>query len=384
MCASGAPALPVSTTEPAGRTVRVMVVDDALVIRGLISRMIDAAPGMEVAVSVNNGQKAIDALKDHEIDVVILDIEMPVMDGLTALPRIIEAAPGIQVLMASTLTLRNAEISLRAMELGAADYIPKPSSGGEIRSGEDFQRDLIAKVRSLGHAARRQRRALRVRTTPAAARPLPPKPASPPPSLRETKAFKPDVIAIASSTGGPQALATVLRKLPASVRQPILITQHMPATFTRILAEHLGKIAGRPCAEAVDGEPVQAGSIYIAPGDHHMVVERKDRLVLHLNQDPPENFCRPAADPMLRSLVAACGRNLLAVVLTGMGSDGKKGCEAVVAAGGQVIAQDEDTSVVWGMPGAVSKAGLCSAILPAQDIGAYLGRVAAGLPGGGR
>jgi two-component system chemotaxis response regulator CheB len=316
---------------------------------------------------------------------VVLDIEMPVMDGLTALPQILEAAPGVKVIMASTLTTRNAQISLKALQAGAADYVAKPTSTAEIQAAQDFRRELVEKVKALG-AAGRKRRADRGETK---ADDLPFRPAAgavkPPPrpsiALRTTAQRPPEVIAIGSSTGGPQALLAVLGKFPNSIRLPILITQHMPATFTSILAEHLGRASGWPCAEAVDGEPVRANRIYVAPGDFHMkvAVEGGARLI-RLTKEPPENFCRPAVDPMFRSLAQVYGAGVLGVVLTGMGSDGARGARAVVDAGGSVIAQDEASSVVWGMPGAAAAAGVCSAVLPLPEITTYLRRVWGAVP----
>ena len=196
-------------------------------------------------------------------------------------------------------------------------------------------------------------------------------------TLRPQTNETPDVIAIGSSTGGPQALFAVLGNLPKTLRQPILITQHMPATFTTILAEHLARVTERPCTEARDGEPVQAGHIYVAPGDFHMTVEVSNgQKVLRVQKTPPENFCRPAVDPMLRSLSAAYGRKLLVIILTGMGQDGMLGAQVVVQNGGMVIGQDEASSVVWGMPGAVAHAGVCSAILPLPDIGPFIHKIA--------
>jgi two-component system chemotaxis response regulator CheB len=181
------------------------------------------------------------------------------------------------------------------------------------------------------------------------------------------------LIAIGSSTGGPQALFSLLSGLDVSLAQPILITQHMPSTFTSLLAVHISKASNMPCAEARDGELIRPGHIYLAPGDYHMVAERSGRgNVLRLTQNERENFCRPAVDPMLRSLIPLYGSQLLVIILTGMGSDGCKGSQAVAAAGGSVIAQDEETSVVWGMPGAVATAGVCSAVLPLSDIAPYV------------
>lgn len=377
--------------------IKVMVVDDALVVRGMVTRFLEESDDLAVVVSVGDGERALAALDRHEVDVIVLDIEMPKMDGLTALPKLLEKSPGVQIVMASTLTLHNAEISLKALSLGAADYVPKPSSGGEIRNRDDFKRELTEKVRTLGRVGRR-RRMLRERSrasgpapaagTSAAAlaakRDTGTSPASGPSktvTLRpaSNRNTRPDVIAIGSSTGGPQALFQVLKDLGTQTTQPILITQHMPPTFTTILAEHVTKASGRQATEAVDGETIQDGRIYIAPGDYHMlVVTEGGQRKLKLTQDPPENFCRPAVDPMLRSIVAAYGGRVLTVILTGMGADGCKGAADIVEAGGQVIAQDEETSVVWGMPGAVATAGLCSEILPVKEMGNRIRNIALG------
>lgn len=353
-----------------GDPYRVMVVDDSAVIRGLLTRALEEDPCIKVVASVGNGEMAIKTLDRFDIEVIILDIEMPVMDGLTALPKLLEKKPGVQVVMASTLTRKNAEVSLRALQAGAADYLPKPSSTSELTSKDAFQRELLEKVKALAGA---------VRPLDQPVRPAVAKAADPAPArlfakrrieLRKPSPSLPRLIAIGSSTGGPQALLEVLRDIAAAVKLPILITQHMPATFTTLLAEHIGRATGVPCAEAQDGEKVNAGQIYLAPGNHHMVAERQGNdTVLRLNQDPPVNFCRPAVDPMLRSLARIYGPGLLTIILTGMGADGQKGATEVVEAGGTVIAQDEATSVVWGMPGAVATSGLCSAVLPIKEIG---------------
>ncbi|HIJ63896.1 MAG TPA: chemotaxis response regulator protein-glutamate methylesterase [Rhodospirillaceae bacterium] len=369
-----------------------MVVDDSAVVRGLITRMLEEDPGFAVVASVGNGQMALSALERQDIEVVVLDIEMPVMDGLTALPRLLKADPDLQIIMASTLTLKNADISLKAIEAGAADYIPKPTSSRDLAGvaggAGDFKRELLGKVRALGIARRRRPRRGRLPGSSSTAQSLPAAPAATPAPihkapanivLRSASFEAPDIIAIGSSTGGPQALFTVLGALKAgSLRQPILITQHMPPTFTTILAEHITRISGWEAAEGKDGEVVRSNRIYIAPGDFHMVVEVKGTdKVLRLNKNPPENFCRPSVDPMLRSVAAAWGRRVLTVILTGMGADGLKGGQVVIGAGGTVIAQDEATSVVWGMPGAVATAGICSAVLPLAEIPQYIQRVAA-------
>jgi two-component system chemotaxis response regulator CheB len=361
--------------------IRVMVVDDSAVVRGLLARMLEEDPHLSVVASVGNGQMAVNALDRHDVEVVILDIEMPVMDGLTALPLLLKIDPHLQVIMASTLTLRNADISVKALEHGAADYIPKPTSARDISGGVDFKVTLLEKVHALAARRRRHPRRLpRADALPRMTRPMaisaaPPRPgiyhrATQPIVLRPAAVDPPEVIAIGSSTGGPQALFSVLSTLRAgTLRQPIFITQHMPPTFTTILAEHISRVSGWNAAEGKDGEVVTGNRVYIAPGDFHMTVERSgNEKVVRLNKNPPENFCRPSVDPMLRSISALWGRRVLVVILTGMGMDGLKGGQVVVEAGGTIIAQDEATSVVWGMPGAVATAGICSAVLPLCDI----------------
>ncbi len=352
-----------------------MVVDDSAVIRVLITRILEADSQVRVVATAGNGRIAVDNLSDNDIDIIILDIEMPVMDGLTALPKLLDVDPEIKIIMASTLSTRNAEISIRALNAGAADYVPKPTSSRDIRTGDEFRRELLAKVKALGEVRRRRRSAARGKGPPRGPGARPAKPIA----LRKSGPVRPDVLAIGSSTGGPQALFALLGGLKSTIQQPILITQHMPPTFTTILAEHIARVSGRPCAEAKDGEVVASGHIYVAPGGFHMVVEpNKAQRVFRLSKAPPENFCRPAVDPMLRSLAKVFGPRVLSVILTGMGHDGLGGGEAVTKAGGTVIAQDEATSVVWGMPGAVATAGICSAVLPIKELAPYIMRFAKG------
>jgi two-component system, chemotaxis family, protein-glutamate methylesterase/glutaminase len=363
---------PATTTGPA--PIRVMVVDDSHVIRGLLTRSLDSDPAIKVIATAANGKAAIDEVARNEVDVVVLDIEMPVMDGMTALPQLLATRPGIQVIMASTLTLKGASISMKALSKGAADYVPKPTSTGEVHSAEDFKRELISKVKSWGAVARRRRGAAARQGTDAPSMPAARRFPAGPIKLRDLPTlFRPDCIAIGSSTGGPQALFKVFQMMGKVTHMPVFVTQHMPATFTTILAEHLGQASGMVAAEAKDGEVVAPGRIYVAPGDFHMTVHAEGiRKVLRLDKNPPENFCRPAVDPMLRSLAKAYNGKVLAVILTGMGVDGMKGGRELAAAGGVIAAQDEATSVVWGMPGAVANGGLCSAVLPLSDIGPYV------------
>lgn len=354
---------------------RVMIVDDSAVIRGILVRTLESEPDIVVANTASNGEQAVRLLGQTPVDVVVLDIEMPVLDGLGALPRLLAIDRNLKVVMASTLTQRNAEISLKALELGAADYIPKPTATREISTGADFKHELVNKVRSLGAA---YRRAAALPDWDSSSVPAAPAPRTPTLALRPYRVRPIEALAIGSSTGGPQALIKLFKALK-SFAGPVLVTQHMPPTFTAILADNIARASGRPCAEAKDGEPVVAGRIYVAPGNFHMMAVRDaDAVRIRLTQDPPENFCRPSVDPMLRSMVEVWGSSLLTVILTGMGHDGLDGCRAVVAAGGIVVAQDEASSVVWGMPGAVANDGLCSVVKPIEDLVAFAENIGQG------
>ena len=358
---------------------RVMVVDDSAVIRGLLTRFLEADPEISVVGSVCNGQMAIDTLDRTDVEIVVLDFEMPVMDGMTALPLILRKKPGIQVLMASAPTRKNAEVNLRALSLGAADYVPKPTSTSEIYATDSFKIELAEKVKAIAGAGRggRGRTSRPATAGPAAPAGKSPTGSSAPITLREQPIRCPELIAIGGSTGSPQAMFELLSGLDGKLSQPILITQHMPFTFTSLLAGHISKASNVSCAEAIDGEPIRPGRIYLAPGDHHLIAEKGENgNVLRLTRNERENYCRPAADPMLRSLAPLYGSRLLAIILTGMGADGCEGSQAVAAAGGTVIAQDEESSVVWGMPGAVAAAGVCSAVLPLPDIAPYVRKLA--------
>jgi two-component system chemotaxis response regulator CheB len=370
----------IATADP----IRVMVVDDSVVVRGLVSRWIEEEPGLAVAASLRNGRDAVDHLDRVDPDVVILDIEMPELDGISALPLLLAKKRDLVVIMASTLTRHNAEVSLKALSLGAADYIPKPETNRGVTTSATFRRELIEKIRELGGRRRRRRPA---RPPAAAPQPAPraPEPAVPAPSaapvrLRPFAPTTPRVLAIGSSTGGPQALTAVVSNLRGLVpRIPVLITQHMPPTFTTILAEHIARAAGCPAHEGIDGEPVAPGTIYVAPGAKHMqAVKRDNGVFIALDDGPLVNYCKPAVDPLFRSVAAAWGGAALALVLTGMGSDGAKGGAEIVAHGGSVIAQDEATSVVWGMPGAAAHAGICSAVLPLDQIAPKIMRLFSG------
>jgi len=371
-----------STPNPARQEpLRVMVVDDSVVIRGLIARWIGSEPDMVVAASLRTGLDAVNQIERVNPDVAVLDIEMPELDGISALPLLLAKKRDLIIIMASTLTRRNAEISFKALSLGASDYIPKPESTREPAAAEIFRHDLIQKIRHLGAKVRRAA----TPSPPLAPRePLPRQPLAPvaqPQLMRRAFSTQaPRALLIGSSTGGPQALMALVTELgPVIDRFPVLITQHMPPTFTTILAEHLARSSHRPAHEAVDGEIVKAGQIYLAQGGRHMRVARHGAdVVIALDDGPPVNFCRPAVDPLFTSAIDVWQGGILAVVLTGMGSDGMRGGKEIVAAGGSVIAQDEASSVVWGMPGAAANAGICAAVLPLNQIAPKLVRLFSG------
>jgi two-component system, chemotaxis family, protein-glutamate methylesterase/glutaminase len=313
---------------------------------------------------------------------------MPELDGISALPLLLAKKRNLIIIMASTLTRRNAEVSFKALSLGASDYIPKPESTREPAAAETFRHDLIQKIRHLGAKVRRavpDSPSHSVVPVPGRPRELSPRPvlapvASPPIIRRAFGTQAPRALLIGSSTGGPQALMTLVTEIgPVIDRFPVLITQHMPPTFTTILAEHLARSSRRPAHEAIDGEIVKPGQIYLAPGGRHMRVARHGAdVTIALDDGPPVNFCKPAVDPLFTSAIDIWQGGTLALVLTGMGSDGMRGGKDIVAAGGSVIAQDEATSVVWGMPGAVANAGICAAILPLNQIAPKLVRLFAG------
>ena len=361
-----------------------MVVDDSVVIRGLIARWVESEPDMVVAASLRTGLDAVNQIGRVNPDVAVLDIEMPDLDGISALPLLLAKKPNLIIIMASTLTRRNAEISFKALSLGAADYIPKPESTREAGAAEIFRHDLVEKIRQLGAKVRRAAPAspgLPLGPSADPPRELLRRPVAQPQLMRRAFSTQaPRALLIGSSTGGPQALMAMVTELgPVIDRFPVLITQHMPPTFTTILAEHLARSSRRPAREALDGEIVRAGQIYLAPGGRHMRVARNGSdAVIALDDGPPVNFCKPAVDPLFTSATDVWRGGVLAVVLTGMGSDGMRGGKAIVAAGGSVIAQDEASSVVWGMPGAAANAGICAAVMPLDQIAPKLVRLFSG------
>lgn len=354
--------------ERQARPIRVMVCDDSAVIRSVLCRVLVSDGGIDVVARASNGQDALDQIRSRPdlADVLVLDIEMPQMDGLTALPLLLQAAPQLRVIIASTLSTRGAATTLEALRLGAVDYVPKPSAAA-LSGDVTFQRELLGKVHGL---ARRP-----VTSTREAARAIP---------LRNMTMPRPRLLAIGSSTGGPQALAVLLQALKAHLGTaglgiPAVLTQHMPPSFIPLLAEQLTRLVGLPCIEAEHGAILKPGQVHIAPGGRHLLVVRgPGGLHARLDDGPPENFCRPSVDPMLRSAAQACDGKVLMLMLTGMGHDGLAGTQALISLGGAALAQDEASSVVWGMPGAIARAGLCHAVLPLPSLAERAARLLQG------
>ena len=345
--------------------IRVLIVDDSTVVRRFLTNAIAADPSLEVVGTAANGAIALQKIALLSPQVVTMDIEMPEMSGLEALAAIRRTNPALPVIMVSSLTERGAVATLEALSLGATDYVTKPSgmtAAPELEK-ENFVRDLLPKLKGLGKRGKPPGAAARIPDrAPAPAR------AAVQPLVRRPSRV--EVIAIGISTGGPNALAELIPALPSDLPVPIVIVQHMPPLFTRLLAERLASKSALRVKEGNGGDPLTAGCAILAPGNFHMMVERAagGALQIALNQGALENSCRPAADVLFRSVSEVYGAGVLAIVMTGMGQDGLHGCEAVRARGGQVLVQDEESSVVWGMPGFVADAGLADEVLPLNQI----------------
>lgn len=339
--------------------IRVLVVDDSALIRRLISTALAEASDIEIVGKARDGLEAVEMVEELRPDVVTLDIEMPRLDGLGALERIRASQPRLPVIMFSTLTARGASATLEALSRGASDYVTKPSNTGSVAEGLASVRDqLVPRIRALAGMRR---------LNAGGQRPAPRR--TPAPAVAKPAAGSPEVLLVGCSTGGPDALAKLLAELPPDLGVPVLVVQHMPAVFTTMLAQRLDRICALTVREAVDGEQVRAGQVLIAPGDFHMtVVSRAGQLQVRLDQGPEENFCRPAVDPLFRSAAKAYGGRAIVAVLTGMGQDGLQGTHAIAPLGARVLVQDEQSSVVWGMPGAVAQAGLADEVLPLPEI----------------
>ena len=360
--------------------IRVMVVDDSVVVRKIVTDVLSADPDIEVVGTAVNGRIAVGKLDQLKPDLVTMDIEMPEMNGIEAVRAIRAARSRVPIIMFSTLTERGAAATLDALSSGANDYVTKPANVGSVaQSMESVREQLTPRIKALTGRP--------VPTGPARAAVPPPAPVRPP-APRSGAPKQPAVLVIGSSTGGPEALAKVLPLLPATLPVPILVVQHMPPVFTRLFAQRLDAKCRLRVKEAETGDPVEPGVVLVAPGDRHLELRSTGAGVrVHLTDGPEENFCRPAVDVMFRSAAAAYGDAVLGVVLTGMGSDGARGAEVLRRAGSEIVVQDQATSVVWGMPGAVVAAGHAHRVVPlgqvAQEIVLAVARKRAPLPLGG-
>jgi len=375
--------------------IRVLVVDDSVVIRHLVMHALREVPDMEVVGAEADGAAALERMAEVHPDVVTLDIEMPVMDGLATLRRIRALHPRVRTIMFSTLTTRGASATFEALSLGADDYVAKASNAGSLdQSMASLRGELVPKIRQFfappPALAPPSPAPVAGTLPPRAAAPLPsaptapsgpgfaPRPALVAPGTRNARRTAPfRMLGIGVSTGGPQALAQLIPRLPAGLKVPVMLVQHMPPMFTRLLAERLDALSPLHVVEATDGMQIRPGGVYLAPGDHHLRLRRSgEAMFATIDQSPPENSCRPSVDVLFRSLAEAFGQDVLSVVLTGMGSDGLRGTRALKDAGGYSLVQDRDSSVVWGMPGSVAEAGLADAVLPLSAMGAEIVRLA--------
>ncbi len=341
--------------------IRVLLVDDSAALRRLVAEALAADPAFAPPAQASNGLLALSAVKRDPPDVVVLDLDMPVMNGYEFLQALRPLHPRLPVIVFSSFSTMGAEATLQALWHGASDYLPKPAHANPQGAAAHVRSELAPRLKALAEA--RAAATAHAASAPASA-------ARPGAPARRARAA---IVGIAASTGGPRALAALLAKLPADFAAPILVVQHMPRTFTRHLADGLAAQCDLRVDEAEDGAPLEAGRVWVAPGERHLVLARRgDAWRLALDDSPPVNACRPSADPLFRSLAHAFGGGALAVVMTGMGRDGLDGARAVREAGGRVLVQDEATSVVWGMPGNVARAGLADAALAPESLAAEI------------
>jgi two-component system, chemotaxis family, protein-glutamate methylesterase/glutaminase len=352
---------------PEAERKRILIVDDAIVVRKTLSEAIALDPALEVAGTATNGRIALEKFSDLKPDIVLLDVEMPEMDGLETVRALRKLDGRVPIIMFSTLTARGASITLDALSVGASDYVTKPSNSNIAATLQAITHELIPKIRAFCRLPERSSAsaattALRAPgLTTSARRPIAPV----------------QIVAIGVSTGGPEALAQVISRLPANLKVPVVIAQHMPPIFTALLAERLTAKSALPVRECASGEPIVQGCCLLAPGDFHMTIHREDGVVrVRTHQGAKENFCRPSVDVLFRSVAQVYGARTLAVILTGMGQDGLKGCEMLHGMGARIYVQDEATSVIWGMPGYVARSGLADKTLPLNQIGPEIARAA--------
>lgn len=344
--------------------IRILVVDDSVVVRRMVSDVLASDPQLEIAGAAANGKIALAKIPQVNPDIVILDVEMPELDGIGTLVGIRKLLPKLPVIMYSTLTERGAEATLEALSKGATDYVTKPSNVGSAAQGlERIRTELIPKIKGIcSH--------ILGSCLPSAAPAIPISKAISPRLALPHREERIDIVAIGVSTGGPNALAVLMPTFPRDFPVPMVIVQHMPPVFTRLLAERLAAKSQIGIREGFMGATLEPGCAWIAPGDYHMIVASDNRRVmLRTYQGPPENSCRPAVDVLFRSVADVYKLHVLAVEMTGMGQDGLRGCELIRELGGQILAQDQASSVVWGMPGFVANAGLADKILPLDQLG---------------
>jgi two-component system chemotaxis response regulator CheB len=340
---------------------RILLVDDSVVVRKLVAEILAQDPEVESVVTASNGRLALDKLDQVNPDLVILDVEMPEMDGIATLKAIRERSDSLPVLMFSGLTERAGSLTLDALALGASDYVTKPAQVGALVPLDRVREELVSKTRAL--------LARRVHGSPPLL-PKAPAPMTPPPWRPPARV---ELLVIGASTGGPNAIAQILSTLPGEFPVPIVIAQHMPPLFTKMFAERLDSQGSLRVREATSGGTLEPGTVWLAPGDFHVVVQgHASRMTVHVHQGPPENSCRPSVDVLFRSAAEVYGPGVLGVVLTGMGMDGLRGAERIREAGGQMVVQDEATSVVWSMPGSVALAGLANKVVALDHMGAEL------------
>jgi len=351
---------------PAVRPISVLLVDDSLVARTVLARLLEGRPEFEIAGAAPTADRAIQFLSTNDIDIVVLDVEMPGKDGLTALPEILEASHGARVLIVSSAAEAGASATVRALTLGAADTLLKPTAGNF--AGE-FSHKFIDALLRIGHA-NHEVRLVQPRARDEAPRPVA---SSPIIALQPSRTGKIACLAIGASTGGLHALSGFLRTLTPAFRAPILITQHLPPPFMPYFAAQLRDIAGRPTSVAADGSPLVPGEMLVAPGEGHIRLGRQgSRIVVRIDPAPAPSRCMPSVDPMFEAMADIFGADGVGVVLTGMGRDGTIGAESIVRAGGEILAQDSSTSVVWGMPGSVAQAGLASLVMSPEDLARHV------------
>ena len=352
------------------RSIRVLVVDDVSMVRRLVVDALSIDPEVQVVGVAANGREALEKIPAVHPDLLVLDYEMPEMDGLETLIEVRKNYPSIRVIIFSSHTRHGAKVTLDALWHGADDYVAKGTADNVTAATQLIRTQLLPKIKAL---------CSRLAGTGDAAAAAPDLAAVPRPAPRRTSIVlaRAEIVAIGASTGGPRALATLFEGLPSDFPAPIVIVQHMPPIFTRLLAERLGTRTTLQCAEGTEGAPLRGGQIWIAPGDHHMVLERDGTEIrIRLTSDPPVHSCRPAVDPLFRSVAELYGSAALGVVLTGMGQDGYKGCERIRELGGAVVVQDEASSVVWGMPGIVARSGLADKVVPLGEIAGEIVRYA--------